>query len=333
MASRNARLRFGGSAVWLLGLVLTAGLSGCNGAIDTYRSISGMDKNDPNPETAPFSKNLAEAESDRYPNLATVPPPPILNSTAAERAKLADNLTEVRTNTQANGGTATPGSIAPLAPIPADIAAPPSSTAPAKQARAPLTPMRKEDEPPAPQPPNTTMQTPMIVSLPGVEAPRPAPPPGRIAPIPQPAPSALPAAVVQSANPQPAPPPATLPPPQLPPQIAALPPPKLPPVPVTVASFTLGVNATALPDAERPHLAGVVTQFKDKPRTVRIVSYAAQATGGAEQLNSFRGALDRAQLVAKALTDSGIPANKIQTQAAPASSSTPPGHIDVQFLP
>jgi hypothetical protein len=332
MALRKTRLRSGGSAVWLL--VLAAGLSGCGGAIETYRSVSGMNKNDPDPATAPFSENLAQAETGAYPNLATVPPPPILSSTAADRQKLAQNLTGARTSVEANGGTASPGPVPPPPPIPAGLAAQAASGPPGKQpTRLASAPMRKEDEPPTLQPPNSTLQTPTIASLPGIEAPRPAPPPGHVAAIPQPAPSALPPAVEQSGSPQPTPPPAALPPPQLPPQVAALPPPKLPPVPVTVAALDIAVGTTTLPDAQRPKLADVVAQYKDKPRTVRIVSYSAPATGGAEQLNSFRSALDRAQLVAKALADGGIPANKIQTQAAPPSDTAPPGRVEVQLLP
>jgi hypothetical protein len=316
--------------VWLL--VLAAGLSGCSGAIETYRSVSGMNKNDPDPATAPFSENLAQAAGGAYPNLATVPPPPLLSSTAADREKLAQNLTGARTSTEANGGTASPGPVPPPPSIPPALAAV-ASGPPGKQARATAPPLRKEDEPPTPQPPNSTLQTPTIAGLPGIEAPRPAPPPGHVAAMPQPAPSVLPPSVAQSGNPQPTPPPAALPPPQLPPQVAALPPPKLPPVPVTVAALDIAVGTTALPDAQRPRLAEVLAQYKDKPRTVRIVAYSAPATGGAEQLNSFRSALDRAQLVAKALADGGIPANKIQTQAAPPSDAAPPGRIEVQFLP
>jgi hypothetical protein len=55
--------------------------------------------------------------------------------------------------------------------------------------------------------------------------------------------------------------------------------------------------------------------------------------GGAEQLNNFRAALDRAQLIAKALGETGIPANKIQTEASPAMPSAPTGRIDIQLLP
>ena len=82
MALRRARRRCGGSAVWLLGLALATGLSGCNGMIDTYRSISGMNKSDPDPSTALFTENLDKAETGSYPNLATVPQPPAIDTTS-----------------------------------------------------------------------------------------------------------------------------------------------------------------------------------------------------------------------------------------------------------
>jgi outer membrane protein OmpA-like peptidoglycan-associated protein len=193
--------------------------------------------------------------------------------------------------------------------------------------------MRPQDEPPVPQPLNSTLQTPTVGNLPGVEASRAAPPPSHPAAMPQPAPSALPQAAVQSGNPQPAPPTATLPPPQVSPQVAAMPPPKLPPVPVTVASLDISPGSSGLPGDAQSRLADVVAQYKAKPGIVRIVSYAAPGTGGAEQLNSFRSALDRAQTVAKELAGAGIPADKIQTQAAPSSDSAPAGRLEIQLLP
>src|SRR5579872_2171215 len=85
------------------GMWLAAGLAfalgGC--AIDAYRSVRGLDKDDPNPATAPFSKNLAAGEAANYPNLSTVPPPPTRASTVAERAELTKTLLAQRTSTEA----------------------------------------------------------------------------------------------------------------------------------------------------------------------------------------------------------------------------------------
>ena len=100
MALRTARFRpgrrperrrvrqtggFAGLVVLIgLGAALPMALGGC-GAIETYRSLAGVDRNDPDPQTAPFSQNLAAGEAAPYPNLATVPPLPTRATTAAER--------------------------------------------------------------------------------------------------------------------------------------------------------------------------------------------------------------------------------------------------------
>jgi hypothetical protein len=107
----------------------------------------------------------------------------------------------------------------------------------------------------------------------------------------------------------------------------------LPPVPVTVASLDVPPGSSGLPGDAPSRLADVVARYNAKPGIVRIVSYASPGAGGAEQLNSFRGALDRAQVVAKGLAGAGIPSDKIQTQAAPSSDVSPAGRIDIQLLP
>jgi hypothetical protein len=52
------------------------------------------------------------------------------------------------------------------------------------------------------------------------------------------------------------------------------------------------------------------------------VGYAGAGSGAVEQLNSYRSALDRAQAVAAALTQAGIPSDKIQVEAAPAGANS-----------
>jgi len=321
--------------VWLSGLVLLLGLSGCNGVIETYRSVTGVNKNDPDPATAPFQANLDKAETGGYPNLASVPEPPEVATTMAERQALTASLTGTRTATEANGGTAAPGPVPPPPPIPPSLQAPETSTLaqPLPPPATPLPSSRPENEPPPPLPQNTAMQVPSLANPPGFAASHPAPAPGQPSAMPQPASAELAPAVVASANPQPAPPPASLPPAKPSPEVAALPPPKLPPVPMTVASLDLAPGAAAIPPDAQPRLADVVKQYQQRPRTVRVVSYVAPATGGAEQLNAFRSALDRAQIVANNLTGAGIPANKIQTEASPSSAGNPPGRIEVQLMP
>lgn len=322
-------------------MVLAAGFAGCS-PIETLRSVRGLDKNDPDPATAPFGENIAKSEAGSYPNLASVPPPPVLTSTTAERKTLAEGLTAAGASAQkpdASGtrGSAASGPVPPPPPIPPSLAAaeaPAAPLPPLAEAKPTPVPMRKMDEPPPPAALASTEQTPQFPGpLPGVERPRPAAPQGAMSAIPQPEPSNLPPAAVQSGNPQPTPPPAVLPPAQPSPEIAARPAPKAPPVATTIAALDLPAGATALAPDDGSRVATVIAQYQRQPRPVRVVAYAAPATGSAEQLNSFRAALDRAQIVANKLTEGGVPANKIQTEAAPSGASKPPGHVEVQFLP
>jgi hypothetical protein len=333
MMVRETRRRTGGLAI-CLSLLLAAGLLGCNGPIETMRAATGMDKNDPDPATAPYTVNLDKAETGGYPNLASVPPPPEIASTTAERAKISANLTGERAATVAADARGQPGSpksgpVPPPPPITAAIAAVPEAVPapPTPKPETPIPPMRKADEPPVPAPVETPMQTPQTGKLPGVEPARPAPAQGQPAAMPRPASSALPAAAVQSGNPQPAPPTAALPVPQVEPKVAALPPPKLPPQPTVVA-----VLDTPAGSADRALLAPVLAQYQANPRLVRVVAYATPGVGAAEQLNAFRVALERAQAIAKQLSDAGIPVAKIQSQAAPAGPAAPSGRVEVQLL-
>src|SRR5271170_580863 len=139
MTSRSACHRFCGPALWLTALLLAAGVAGCGGPIEAYRQVSGLNKNDPDPATAPFTENMATAENGGYPNLASVPPPPIVSTTAAERARIAAALNAQRTSTEApdlqgRPGSPTPGPVPPPPPLPPSLAAlaPPPPPAPAQ---------------------------------------------------------------------------------------------------------------------------------------------------------------------------------------------------------
>lgn len=335
MALGRARHRSGGGAAWLGMLLLAAGVVGCSGPIEAYRSVSGMNKNDPDPATAPYTANLDKAETGAYPNLASVPEPPIIATTVAERQTLTTSLTGERSATQANGGTPAPGPVPPPPAIPPGLQAPELAALPqpVPPPQTPLPPLRGLEEPAPPQPPTSPVRSPSIANPPLIEASRPAPARGQPSAMPKPGTSELAPAAIASANPQPSPPPAALPPPQVPPEVAARPAPRLPPALITVASVEVPPGSMALAADMKPHLADIVTQYKQRPRTVRVVSYAAAATGGAEQLNAFRSALDRAQIVASALAGEGIPAKQIQTEASPSTAAAPVGRIEVQLMP
>ncbi len=191
---------------------------------------------------------------------------------------------------------------------------------------------RKPGEPPEPSPLESSLQVPTVRSLPEPEQARTPPAAPRLGAVPavRPAPEAP--ALMATAVPAPPPPvPVIAPPP--PPNLAGRPEPKRTVPPVTVAALDLPGAATPLGPAERARLDQVVARYREKPGTVRVVSYAAPAAGGPEQLTSYRAALERAQVVVKVLVQGGIPANKIQSEAATAAGAAAPGHIEVQLAP
>src|SRR5690348_570237 len=142
-------------------LLLAAGLGACN-PVDTWRSITGISRNDPDPDTTPNTQNLAKAEGQPYPNLAGVPAPPVPTMTAAERDKLAKSLVADRANARYNGETLQPGFPAnatvpppppPPPPAPKPAATPPPSPAAAAAPPAPAEPVKPPPAEPATPPP------------------------------------------------------------------------------------------------------------------------------------------------------------------------------------
>jgi len=126
-------------------------------------------------------------------------------------------------------------------------------------------------------------------------------------------------------------------PPPAPPELPPLPPSRSaaagagkggakPPAPVgtPVAEIKFGPDSTSLTDKDRQTLETVLPLYQQNPGRVRIVGYAGAGAGAGavEQLGSFRAALDRAQAVAAALTQAGIPSDKIQVEAAPTGANS-----------
>ena len=364
-------------------LAAVLGLSACN-PIETWRDWTGASKNDPDPETTPNTQNLAAGEASGYPNLATVPAPPIRALTAAERDKLAQSLIADRTNAKysaeklAAGFGATPAA-APPPPPPVPVAmddaqnkseagTTPSATAGQStvaratgEATAPAAPsgdtaekaasagqgLRKSGEPPEPPPMESSLEMPQVRSTPHPEQvetalPPPYPTPAQVAanapsstaannpaPTPHietpPAPVPLPTALGSTAYQAPPPPPVL--PPLEPAKASPKPPPR--PVGAPVAEIKFPGNTTTLSQEDRQTLEHVATLYQQNPGKVRIVGYAGAGSGAAEQLNSFRAALDRAQSVAAALTQAGIPADKLAVEAAPSEGSTSESRAEV----
>jgi outer membrane protein OmpA-like peptidoglycan-associated protein len=206
---------------------------------------------------------------------------------------------------------------------------------------------RKSGQPPEPGPMESTLQSPQIASLPQPGQFQPAPPPPRELTMPAgakpagaaagarlpgpPAPAPMPAAI-GSAKFQPAPPPPNLPAPA-PVRTATAtgtPAKTKPNVAYTqVGDIAFSGNTTSLSDADRQTLGKVVPRYREKPGPVRVVGYAGIGSSAAQQLDSYRTALDRAQAVAAALAKAGIPADKIEVEAAPSGADSGQGRAEI----
>jgi outer membrane protein OmpA-like peptidoglycan-associated protein len=416
------RRRASRSACRLAGLGLLLGLGACN-PVETWRDWTGASQNDPDPDTTPNSKNLAAGEAVDYPNLATVPAPPIRAMTAAEREKLTQSLIADRTNARysdeqlragfsaastvpppvAAGAAAGLGSTQPElagtprpSPLPAvpptqpagkfsgnyAAAASPRSSTPiassisttpainsdgatgekpaaaststprsagigGKKLAEPGEGLRKQGEPPGPK--ESSLEMPQARATPQPEQVQPAPTPPQLPPAPKVA-SAQPslptglaaggvltrapsAAASGSAGFQPAPPAPELPP-IAPSRSAAAGDTKTapkPPVPTgtPVAEIKFAGDSIGLTDRDRQTLGAVLPVYQQNPGKVRIVGYAGGGSGAVEKLNNYRAALDRAQAVAAALSQAGIPSDKIQVEAAPAGASSGESRAEV----
>lgn len=332
MALRNRPFRPTGLAALAGVAALGIAIAGCS-PVETWRALSGASKNDPDPATAPFTGNLAAAEAAPYPNLASVPPPPSRATGTAERQKLAQALIAERSAAAALAGPP-PGSPIPSAPAaaarvavaPSPVAEAPASVAAHPPARAAAEPARRRAGQPAePAPQESALQMPQVRLLPEPETARPPLPPPRLATTPLPAISPeLPPAAVASAAPLPAPPPPALAPVAAAP-LAARTEPKHKPAAITVATFDR---------LDRGRIEQVAALYKEQPGAVRVVAHAAApTTPGGDPLAGYHAALERAQAVAKALAEAGIPASRIQTEANPAGGANAAARIEIQFLP
>src|SRR5690348_14873964 len=144
------------SACRLAVLALLLGLGACN-PVETLRDWTGRSQNDPDPDTTPNTKNLAAGETADYPNLATVPPPPIRAMTAADREKLTQSLIADRANARYSNEQLRAGfSANPAAPPP------PPGSQPAEADAGASTPL-----PPSSPLPTSATQPASLASAPG----------------------------------------------------------------------------------------------------------------------------------------------------------------------
>src|SRR5690349_7389262 len=174
-------------------VALLLGLVACN-PVETWRDLTGVSRNDPDPDTTPNTKNLAAGEASDYPNLATVPPPPVRALTAAEREKLTQSLIADRANarhTDEQLRAGFPAVAAPPPPLPGDagsqpeqVAAPaavtpmPSTTVPSTTVTENSAAAERPARPQAPAPSGSTLASTAIAASAAEKPPAPVPAPG-----------------------------------------------------------------------------------------------------------------------------------------------------------
>ena len=210
--------------------------------------------------------------------------------------------------------------------------------------------LRKQGEPPEPGPMESSLEVPQARATPEPEQIQPAPPAPQLPPAPKAAttptpltgglaaggalaPVPLPQAK-SAAGYEPAPAAPELPPPPPPTRTAAAASGKASAKPparggTPLAEIKFGADSTTLTDKDRQTLETVLPVYQQSPGKVRIVGYAGAVSGAVEQLDSYRTALDRAQAVASALTKAGIPADKIQVEAAPQGENSGESRAEV----
>jgi outer membrane protein OmpA-like peptidoglycan-associated protein len=294
---------------------------------------------------ARYSSEHLQAQFDE----AAAPPPP-----PPPRPPPAPAVSAAKPAAPAAPGT-TPSTTAPSGTAPGSaqtVAVPPGAgagTAPSAAAGPAAKGTRKSGQPPQPGPMESSLQSPQIASLPQPQQNQSAPPPPRELSMPTapanamgpaahlpapPAPAPMPAAI-GSAKFEPAPPPPNLPSPAPVRTATATGPGKVAkPLPPTVAfarvsDIAFPGDATTLSDTDRQALGKIATRYQAKPGLVRIIGYAGVGNSAEQQLDSYRTALERAHAVADGLTKAGIPANKIQVEAAPTGSAPGRGRAEI----
>jgi outer membrane protein OmpA-like peptidoglycan-associated protein len=233
-------------------------------------------------------------------------PPPVAAAPPPPPAPAAPNPAAVAAPPEPPAPPPTPEPLAPpVAAAPPPVVPPPA--APPPVAASPAVPAaraaRVEREAP---PQESSLTTPSVRSVPEPDVVQPAPPPPRMAPVPAPEP----------------PPPSVAALPPTPPPAAA-PSRAAPGAPVVEAAFA--EDSTALNASERDRIRRAAAQ--NRGAVFRIVGHAPppRSPDAMSHLVSFNTALDRANAVAVALSEAGVPSAQIRVEAAPSTTDTGPG--------
>jgi hypothetical protein len=129
------------------------------------------------------------------------------------------------------------------------------------------------------------------------------------------------------------------------PELAPIAPPPAPSLAKAAPPRAPGATTVAMLDAldagqlDPAQITQIAARYKERLgsqpplRSVRVIAYTAPPAPGADPLGGYHDALERAQGIAKVLTEAGIPAKMIQTEAKPAPGPLAASRVEIQFLP
>jgi outer membrane protein OmpA-like peptidoglycan-associated protein len=338
----KARLVIAGALLWEL--AACSSVPDAINPISWYRNLTDVSDNDELGQ-GQNEQNLAAGGNQPYPNLGTVPATPNTALSSVDRDKLVNSLVADRNNAKYSNedlhagapNVASSLSAPGIAALPAPDAAPASSPAPSQ---APGASAPTASAPAQPSPPSApAAAAPPPSAPPSAQAQRRAPARGSEAP---PAESPLTSPTINNV-PQgeavtDAPPAPRIPPPT---RVALIPPaaaPRLTPpgtqvsapaaapsasrhaaISYRVADVGFAAGSALLGDKLHDTIAQIVKLHGDNGGTIRIIGHG-EAGGANAAVAGLNLALDRAQAVAIALTDSGVPAQDIAVEAAPVAA-------------
>jgi outer membrane protein OmpA-like peptidoglycan-associated protein len=342
--------------------LLCAGLplAGCTHVPDAvnpvawYRDATGSSKNDSQDDTGRNQKNLAAGGDQDFPNLGEVPDSPNRATSGIDREKLQESLVADRehakySNEQLQAGAGAPGTAPSAAvtaeavpqPAPGTVAAPAPATttttttiaaSPPKQ-QAAVSPSANPDSSvgasarsraAATAPAESSLQNPAAHAVPQGEIPPPAPAPSNLAPRPVPL---TPMQARPNGEPVLTPPSATAARTSQPALAMRTPHGTTSAISVSVGDITFATGSAALSAAHRGPLSEIAGLYKQAGGKVRVVGHAERGSDGdaaSQQVAGLDLALDRANAVAQALADLGVPANEISVEAAPTRGNEIP---------
>ena len=309
-----------------------------------YRAVSGTSNSDYKDDQARNQQNLESGSNQPYPNLASVPDVPDRALSSIDRDKLQDSLIADRTNAKYSGQQLEAGqppvsgtAAAPDNQTQADAAAassvPPVATNPAPATASATPPAAPSHQLP---PVESALQSPAVRAVPQGEPVPPPPPAANLAQAP--AAVSAPPAPMQTASTAA---PITLTPPAQRPAATGLamhPPGGGNTIAVSVGDITFAPGSAALPatDSSLSQIAGL---YKQTGGRIRVVGHsepaaAAGSSPAQQQVADLDLALDRANAVAQALAQMGVPANEISVEAAPiklGAADTPRAEVFMQY--